>query len=254
MSAKVSVIIPTFERVALLREAVESALAQTHPDLEVVVVDDGSSDGTPELVAGIAARDARVRYERQPNAGAAAARNTGLAASSGDFVAFLDSDDSWAPWHLSLMLAGLERYPEAGLIWSDTDFVDVGGQVVASRAIDQLLGNWHHFPPDRLFSTATRLGDLGVEIPMADHDRRLFVGDIAEAMIAGNLVLTSSTVMRRSRVEQADRFDPTFTVGEDYDFFVRACRAGPVAFADVADVRYRVGTPDKLAQPSASLA
>ena len=111
MSAKVSVIVPTFDRVAVLREAVESVLAQTHRDLEVVVVDDGSTDATPELVAAFAAGDARVRYERQANAGAAAARNTGLAAASGDFVAFLDSDDSWVPWHLSLMLAGLERYP-----------------------------------------------------------------------------------------------------------------------------------------------
>ena len=70
----------------------------------------------------------------------------------------------------------------------------------------------------------------------------------------GNLVLTSSVVMRRERVEATGRFDERLAVGEDYDFFLRACRAGPVAFADIADAWYRVGTPDKLGGPRTALA
>ena len=73
-------------------------------------------------------------------------------------------------------------------------------------------------------------------------------------MLMGNLVLTSTVVMRRERLEIVGRFDERLRVGEDYEFFLRACRAGPVAFADIPDVRYRIGTTDKLGGPAAALA
>jgi GT2 family glycosyltransferase len=253
MSAKVSVIIPTFDRAAMLGEAIESALAQEHSDLEVIVVDDGSTDDTAALVDDIARRDARVRYVHQARSGAAAARNTGIGQATGDFVAFLDSDDSWKPWHLVLLLAVLSRFPDAGLAWSDTDLVDAAGRVVAAGAIVQLLGTFRRFPLGRLFGSSVGLGQLGVALPSELLGRRAYAGDVFPAMVVGNLVLTSSTVIRRDRLEATGSFDPSFDVGEDYDFFLRACRVGPVAYADVADIRYRVGTADKLALPAASL-
>jgi glycosyltransferase involved in cell wall biosynthesis len=103
---EVSVVIPTYDRAGTILRAVGSALGQTHRDLEVVVVDDGGSDRTPELLAGLG--DPRLRLLRHEcNRGAAAARNTGIAAACGAFVAFLDSDDEWLPHKLAVQLAAL---------------------------------------------------------------------------------------------------------------------------------------------------
>jgi GT2 family glycosyltransferase len=246
MSATVSVIIPTFNRSVLLAEAIDSVLGQTHGDLEVVVVDDGSTDGTEEIVAQYVARDPRVRYRRQPNAGAAAARNAGLTLAVGAFIGFLDSDDVWQPWHLALMLAGLARLPGVGLIWSDIALVDGTGELVAAGGLRRLFSGFERLGPDRLFDRSTPIAELDVALDPPVAGARLFEGDVFSAMVLGNLILTSATVMRRELMDAVGPFDEKLQVGEDYEYFLRACRLGPVAFADVADVRYRVGTPDKL--------
>jgi len=90
----VSVIIPTYNRAMGCKAAVESVLSQTHGNVEVIVVDDGSRDNTREVISGM---DDRVKYIYQANAGVSAARNTGLGAATEKYIAFLDSDDSWLP-------------------------------------------------------------------------------------------------------------------------------------------------------------
>jgi len=114
----VSVIIPTYNRAHILRDAIESALGQEGAELEVVVADDGSTDGTADLVAGYSDR---VVYLWQEHRGAAAARNLAIEASRGDYVAFLDSDDVWLPGKLAAEMEGFERFPEADAIASDAD-------------------------------------------------------------------------------------------------------------------------------------
>lgn len=94
-----SVIIPTYNRAALLGEALKSVFAQTFKDYEIIVVDDGSTDGTEEMLAGLAGK---VRYYRQENKGPGAARNLGIYNAAGDYVAFLDSDDVWLTWTLEV--------------------------------------------------------------------------------------------------------------------------------------------------------
>ena len=254
ISATVSVIIPAFNRGYVLREAVDSVLAQLHRDVELIVVDDGSTDGTRELMTSSFGADVRVHYRYQQNAGASSARNTGLDLATGDYVAFLDSDDAWKPWHLSLLLACLDRHPEAGMIWTDTETVDATGAVISRSALPQLLSAYRYFSLDDMFSSSSPLSDLGIDIPPGNDDHRLYVGDVFSPMVMGNLVLTSSVVMRRERLEEVGRFNEQMVVGEDYEFFLRACRAGPVAFADIADTRYRIGTTDKLGRSDMALA
>jgi GT2 family glycosyltransferase len=250
----VSVVIPTYNRAAAVLEAIDSVLAQSVTDLEVLVVDDGSTDGTGDLVAARFANEPRVCYRYQPNAGVTSARNAGLDLATGSHVAFLDSDDTWQPWHLGLMLAALDREPTAGMIWTETDFVDAGGTITSTSALSALLSAYAYFSRDDLFSASSPLAELGTDIPIGYADHRLYVGDVFSPMLMGNLVLTSTVVMRRERLEVVGRFDERLRVGEDYEFFLRACRAGPVAFADIPDVRYRIGTADKLGGPAAALA
>jgi glycosyltransferase involved in cell wall biosynthesis len=96
----VTVLIPTYNRAYCLARAIDSALAQSYPHLEVLIVDDGSTDSTRKLVEGTYGGDRRVRYLYQPNGGVSSARNHGLRQARGDYVAFLDSDDVWKPWKL----------------------------------------------------------------------------------------------------------------------------------------------------------
>lgn len=104
--AKISVVMPAYNAAATLYASMASVLAQSHADLELLVIDDASTDATPEMIAEAAARDLRVLPIRQPrNAGVAAARNAGLEAATGTHIAFLDSDDRWRPEKLRMQLA-----------------------------------------------------------------------------------------------------------------------------------------------------
>ncbi len=108
-----SVIIPTFNRAALLREALDSIFAQTFTDYEVIVVDDGSTDDTSAVIAGYGNR---IRFFRQENSGPGTARNLGIQNASGKYVAFLDSDDVWFPWALASYHEAIQRCGRPGLI------------------------------------------------------------------------------------------------------------------------------------------
>ncbi|TWT73709.1 putative glycosyltransferase EpsH [Posidoniimonas polymericola] len=105
--ARISVVIPTYNRANLLRGCLDSALAQTRPADEIVLVDDGSTDDTSEVVASYSDQ---IMFIQQENAGPGAARNNGAARASGDYIAFLDSDDAWAPWTLEYIAAAIEEH------------------------------------------------------------------------------------------------------------------------------------------------
>ncbi|PYN27310.1 MAG: hypothetical protein DMD99_02875 [Candidatus Rokuibacteriota bacterium] len=128
----VSVVIATFNHARLLTEAIESALRQTLDPVDVVVVDDGSTDDTPAVLAGYGTR---VRVLRQPNRGLAAARNAGLAATRATYVAFLDADDVFAPTKLAEQVAVLERAPTVGWTYCDVliETVATGATATASE-------------------------------------------------------------------------------------------------------------------------
>jgi GT2 family glycosyltransferase len=247
----ITVIVPTFNRARQLQEAVESVLAQPLRELEVIVVDDGSTDDTGAIIAALQRRDSRVTSLSQPNGGVGAARNRGLDRAQGDLIAFLDSDDRWSPDKLPFQLACLERVPEVGMIWTDMIGIDPGGSVIPGYSIRSLLP--YRFGLDELFAVSVPLSELA-ETPQPWRDGVLYAGDIYGKALLGNLVLPSSVLMTRARLERAGHFDQSLQVaGEDFDFFLRVCREGPVAFADVPTVSYRVGQADQLTHPSRAL-
>src|SRR6185295_12532492 len=122
---RVSVLIPTRNRAGLLRATIASVLAQTFQDFEIVIIDDASDDDTPSVIAGLA--DARIRYFRYAeNLGEAASRNAGLAHAGGDYIAFLDDDDTWLPDKVAAQVEILDRSPRR-IVAVDTayDRVDI---------------------------------------------------------------------------------------------------------------------------------
>lgn len=130
--ALVTVVVPSYNGALYVREAIQSALHQTHPPLEVLVVDDGSTDGTPEIVRTIG--DIRVRLIEQPNGGVAAARNTGVAAASGEFIAFLDQDDVWFEDKLRTQLPYFDN-PVVGLVGSLLTYLGSAGAMKATSGL-----------------------------------------------------------------------------------------------------------------------
>ncbi|MGI6460206.1 MAG: glycosyltransferase family 2 protein [Candidatus Hydrogenedentales bacterium] len=135
---EVSVIIPTYNRAGFVVEAVNSVLSQTFDDLEVVVVNDGSSDETARVLENF--NDPRVKPIHQANAGRSTARNRGFAESSGQFIVFLDDDDLFLPEKLEKQVNFLRENPDTGLVASGFNFVEADGQII------QIFRPWKHVP------------------------------------------------------------------------------------------------------------
>ncbi len=151
---KVSVIIPAFNSERFIGDAIESVLAQTYRDFELIVVDDGSQDQTAQRIKQYGDQ---IIYLYQSNSGVAKARNLGHTHSSGEYLAFLDSDDRWYPRMLEVEVRAMNENPEAGLVYSDVDIIDEEGKLLqehylANRAqrkkpIDSIIGyHWIPFP------------------------------------------------------------------------------------------------------------
>ncbi len=134
----VSVVIPAYDAATTIDETLRSVRAQTHTALEILVVDDGSRDRTPDIAASHAAADPRVRIIRQENKGVAAARNAGIAAAAGAFVAPIDADDLWRPDKIGMQVAAMRRHgPRAGLCCTGVHAIDRHGLILARHVPDR---------------------------------------------------------------------------------------------------------------------
>ncbi len=184
---RVSVIIPTHNRRAMLLEAINSVLIQTFQDFEILVVDDGSTDGTREAVGNIP--DLRVRYFYQKNAGRSAARNRGLAESRGEFVAFLDDDDLFLPHKLEVQVRELDADPEVGLVVGGWQKIDEKGNV-----LEEIAPKFCALDPEAWL----------LDCPFIIH----------------------APLVREIWVERASGFDRDFEPNEDWGFWLWLAHAG----------------------------
>ena len=247
----VSVVIPTYNRERILGRAIESALSQTYRNVHVVVADDGSFDGTRTVAESYGPR---VTYLRQRNAGVSAARNLGLRHTRGEFIAFLDSDDCWRPWKIEAEVAALRRHPEAGIVWTDMEAVDDTGRLIHARHLRMMYSAYAKIDIEETLRHVDTLGALGPNAPGDFASAAVREGDLYSAILLGNLIHTSTVLLRRSWLEQTGGFDESFSrTGEDYEFYIRLCSAGPVLFIDAASTVYRVGAADQLTSPSMAL-
>jgi glycosyltransferase involved in cell wall biosynthesis len=204
VAGMVSVVTPTYNRAPLLPRAVQSVLGQDYHDLELLVVDDGSTDGTPGVMAGFT--DPRLRYTRlEVNRGSGAARSAGVAQARGALVAFLDSDDCWKPGKLARMAAALARHPEIDLAFSDYEDV-----------------NYIQDTRERGFVT-NEAALRGVSAaPLEEGWWAVRPEGVAEALMRRNFIGTPSTVvMRRSVLERAGNFHPGINGPDDFEMWWR---------------------------------
>jgi len=190
----VSVVIPTYNRAGELPSAIESVLGQSYLPLEIIVVDDGSTDGTEAMIRS---RYPQVRYFRQSNRGPAAARNSGIKAALGRFIAFLDSDDRWTSQKLDRQMALLKERPELGLVFSSVRFVTRSGGTVSERRYDSS-----------------------------------FRGRVIERLLSWSGIVLSSVVVRRDCLDRVGLFEEDLIIGEDWDLYFRLAMDFPVDFVD----------------------
>jgi glycosyltransferase involved in cell wall biosynthesis len=205
----VSVVIPAFNRAHLIEAAIGSALNQSRAPTEIVVVDDGSSDGTSDIVEKIAKDDPRIRCFRQPvNAGPSAARNRGVREAVGDLIAFLDSDDTWQPNYLDQTTRFLECHPELSLVFTDMKAVSPEGDVINPSMV------WESYKVRTLVRPA---GD--------QPDWYLFEVPERQAVLNRYFLGIQASVVRR-KVALAHPFDEQLRIGEDVDYLIRLGLAG----------------------------
>lgn len=207
---RVSVIIPTYNRAGYLRESVRSALNQTYGNTEVIVVDDGSTDSTREVLEPHI-ESGRIRYLYQKNSGKpSVARNLGLRHASGEYICFLDSDDIRMEESIAREVDILDRYEEVGMICSDWLFFK--RILSAGRAME------------RSWMTSTKYLDKlpGEFIKLSSDDFVIFGKNFIYEIFGTNFVFTSSVIIRRDLLDKAGHFDETLKIGEDCDLWLRA--------------------------------
>ena len=209
MSPIVSVVIPTFNRWPLVGEAVESVLAQSYANFELIVVDDGSMDETQEELAKLGSR---LRLFAKAGEGVAAARNFGVSRARGRYIAFLDSDDLWRPKKLAVQTAFMKRHPEIQICQSEEIWIRNGIRVN----------------------------------PKAKHQK--FSGDMFFRSLDLCLVSPSAVMMTKTLFEQVGGFDESFVVCEDYELWLRIAVEHSVALISEPLVVKRGGHANQLSR------
>jgi len=209
---KVSVIIPTYNRLPMLMEAVESVLAQDFQDYELIVVDDGSTDGTAEELQRFGRRIKLLQHAQ--NRGVSAARNRGILQARGKYIAFLDSDDLWLKEKLKVQVAFMDDNPQYPLCYTDEIWIRRGKRVNA----------------------------------MLKHSK--YSGWVFEKCLPLCIISPSSALMRKILFSKVGLFDEALPVCEDYDFWLRVTARFPVFFIHRKLIVKRGGHPDQLSNRS----
>lgn len=207
MVPEIAVVIPSYNRAAMVVEAVESVLAQEGVDFQLIVIDDGSTDDTPSRLDRFSSA---VHYHRQPRSGVSAGRNRGVALSRAPLIAFLDSDDLWLPGKLQIQKAFMEGHPEAMICQTEEIWVRNG------RRLNPKI---RHRKPS---------------------------GDIFRRSLELCLVSPSAVMIRRELFDRVGYFDETMAMAEDYDLWLRVAAGYPVYLLPEPLVVKRGGHPDQL--------
>lgn len=255
----VSAIIPTFNRKNKTRRAIQSVLLQTYPNIEVIVVDDGSTDDTGQMVRH---EFPEVIYHFQENAGVSAARNKGVSLSNGEYIAFLDSDDQWYPGKTAAQMEVLRRYPDLKICWADASAIGENGEIIEERFLRRYHNTAYSYQPDRelfwhvdeISWRAPLLKSEGCASEAVEVSALLKIGDFSSRMYLGNFMLTPTMVVSKATFEKVGGFSTTVRVGEDYDFNARACLLGNVGLLDHPLCATQLGGGDHLRSLSLDMA
>ncbi|MFD2095969.1 glycosyltransferase [Corallincola platygyrae] len=200
---KVSVIIPTYNREGFIQEALDSVLAQDYPNIEIIVVDDGSTDNTAELLRPYIEQE-KIIYRYQENQRQCVARNHAMSVASGEFWCFLDSDNRWLPGKLKTQVEYLLAHPQVDIVYGNNQIINEAGDITS------------------------------------EHNMRRYSGRIYPQMLRDNCVSMNTVMARASCFEQHGCFDPSFKVADDYELWLRLSAHCEYAYLPTFFAQYRV--------------
>jgi glycosyltransferase involved in cell wall biosynthesis len=203
MSPLISVIIPIYNGEVTIGETIQSVLNQTYSNFELLIINDGSTDNTLEVISSF--QDSRIQVFSYQNAGQGASRNRGLNQAQGEYVSFIDADDLWVPEKLADQLTALQQYSEAAVAYSWTDYIDESGEFISHA-------------PQRLYQ-----GDVYTRLLLSD-----FIGS------------GSNPLIRKSAILELNGFDQSLPPAEDWDMWLRLAAIYPFTVVPKPQILYRV--------------
>lgn len=196
----VSVVIPAYNASQYLAEAIDSVLSQTHSNLEIIVVNDGSTDNTLDILESY---QPKLKVLTQAQAGVAEARNTGIKAATGEYLAFVDSDDYWFKDKIGLQLAYLQQHPDVGAVYND----------------------WKVWEPiNDSYPDPGTLAPSAVGLDIDPNQSGWLYGQL----LLDCIIHTSTLMIRKPILDQAGYFDGNLRIGEDYDLWLRLSRLAKI--------------------------
>ena len=210
MNNSVSVIIPVYNRAGVVGRAIESVLSQTYTDFELIIVDDGSTDGLDDTLRLF--NDSRIRLIRQPNGGVSSARNRGVKSARYDYIAFLDSDDQWMPDKLEKQIRLITASPDNRICYTGEQWIRHGQPFNHKKS------------------------------------RRKYAGYVFEQCLRDCFIGCSTVLMRKSLFYEAGGFDVSLEVCEDYDLWLKISAKYPVLYIDECLIRKHGGHSGQLSR------
>jgi len=231
----VSVIIPTYNRAVLVVEAIESVLRQTAPPMEIIVVDDGSTDDTLDRLVPY---QSHIKLLKTQHEGAPHARNAGIRAAKGKYISFLDSDDRYLPHKLALQVQILERCPDVGLVYSEFSGFGEGVQ-------QEFHLKTYHAPAfrngetyDDYFDKALSLEEVGIDCPPWSG-QKIYFGHIFDRYLTVLFVFVNSILVRREVLDAIGFHDESLSLFDGYDLVLRIAKRNRIAFVDTPTYQLR---------------
>ncbi len=241
----VSIIIPTFNCGNYIEAAIESVLSQEYEPVEIIVIDDGSTDDT---VMKLKRYGDKIKYLYQENRGSSRARNVGLSSSCGEFIAYLDADDIWLPGKLSLQVKLMKELPEVGLVFSDFSAIDENGRFVKERYIEDTFFIFKEYGV-----TIKEIFHNYIDIHMdysgerGNNSFKIYHGNVLFELFKGNFILPSTTLFRRALIDRIGLiWNEEYKCAQDQDYNLRFAKHFPVAFMDSVTAGYRIKREGKL--------
>jgi len=234
----VSVIIPTYNCGKFIEQSIESVLKQTYKNVEIIVIDDGSTDDTSLKLSKYGEH---IICIRQKNQGLSKSRNIGMRHSKGEYLAFQDADDRWNPKKLEMQVECFRKVKDIGLVFTDFSRIDMEGNIVKDRYEEKAFTVFQDYglSIEKIFKgkRTTRIDDSG----QGNSQHTLYSGNVFYHLCKGNFILPSTTLFKKECIEKIGLlWNEEFQCATDQYFHLHFARHFPVAYLDAVTAEYRV--------------